>query len=60
MTFRNIFQRRHYFFFIHLILLLKLNESQINRLKIELSKWNSNFNSEIWDKEFQKVIEIQD
>ena len=60
MSFRNIFQTRHYFFFIHLILLLKLDESQIDRLKIELSKWNNNFNPEIWDREFQKVIEVQD
>lgn len=60
MTFRNIFQTRHYFFFIHLILLLKLNKSQIDKIKFELSKWNNNFSSSEWDKAIQNISELQD
>ena len=60
MSFRNIFQTRHYFFFVHLILLLKLNKSQINKVKSELGKWNNNFDSDKWDKAIQNISELQD
>lgn len=55
-----MFQTRHYFFFVHLILLLKLDKSQINKVKSELSKWNNNFDSDKWDKAIQNISELQD
>ena len=60
MTFRNIFQTRHYFFFVHLILLLKLSKSQISKMKSELSKWNNNFDSDKWDEAIRNISELHD